>query len=88
MKLEEKTKDSSRFSINTDESSFCESEFKNFPKEISIWKARIFWGQKRNQEISMNCASCSDTMKKLENLNRIERISLMEKKITRNGMNE
>ena len=36
----------------------------------------------------MNCASYSDTMKKLENLNRIERISLMEKKITRNGMNE
>ena len=27
-------------------------------------------------------------VKKLENLNRIERISLMEKKITRNGINE
>ena len=46
MKLENKNKIFLRFSINTDESGLCESEFKNFLEEVSVWKARIFWNQK------------------------------------------
>ena len=50
MKLENKNKIFLRFSINTDESGLCESEFKNFLEEVSVWKARIFWNQKTKLE--------------------------------------
>ena len=80
MKLEKKTK------ILQDEPRQTNQNSEN--QDSRIFSKKSLFGKrekelKGEQEISINCASRSDTISKLENLNTTERISLIKEKITK-----